>query len=109
MDECKLTWAFGNNSVHGDHPKHLGEAASYGSTSFVGLLARRIGLVKATGGMIYNALANENDTVRGECPCLCSKLHTLQALLRCSADNHCIRLSGIFTVIIFVSDYSFCP
>jgi len=61
MDLCDLVWDFTKNTVHQHHPPHLGQSASQGTTSFVGLLARNIGLVRATGGMIYNAVADNLD------------------------------------------------
>jgi hypothetical protein len=61
MDLCDLVWDFGGTSVPEGHPMHLAKGASYGTTSFIGLLARRIGVIQATGGMIYNAIANSMD------------------------------------------------
>jgi hypothetical protein len=61
MDLCDLVWDFGGTSVPEGHPMHLAKGASYGTTSFIGLLARKIGVIQATGGMIYNAIANKDD------------------------------------------------
>ena len=42
--------------------------ALQGATSFIGLLARRIGLVRASGGMLYNMIADPNDAAHKHSP-----------------------------------------
>jgi len=60
LDLCDLVWDFTGTTTPSGHAPHLGKKASQGKTSFIGLLARRIGLFKATGGMLYNYNPNED-------------------------------------------------